>query len=1084
MATQRLIVTVHGIRTFGQWQERLRHLILERDPDVHVRNYSYGYFSVVAFMVPIFRWLAVRHFRIRLNELFKEFPNAEVSIFAHSFGTHLVAWGLRKSDPTLLPNISNIVLAGSVLKSTFSWSPLFTTNKVHRVVNDCAVDDNVLLLSQFLVLFTGMAGRIGFYGFSGTPLINRYFRGGHSGYFGTSSLDNAFMIQYWLPLLDGIVQAHDTRESRGILQGVKYTLLGLADPLKLVLYGALAGTAIFAGYINPRRLAEDQEHLAGAHSINSHIRALAADDSTSIRQQALLAIHSWRLHPNPESLQFLATAVSAVNLHHARFVATGDDLFVSQNGAWLVSFARHTRQLVVSRINDSGLEAIWSTTLPDLGDEIFSVSLAVSDDGRHAASLVDHATEDGRSQILQIFAAGGKQQTPAPSAHEIFRLGGPDAARYLSFDVLRFSRSGSYLWGDHYKSYSSGMSDTFTYPLPFVCRLEDSSAQMLSVPQDLRTLRIGSLNVDVGADKYIALAIASAADTSTGTGTTTLSFYSSLDFHLIKSRSAPDGHQTSITFSKDADDLILTGGASFYTVIENWQSNAPQIVNANPTDSSIHGMHHAAVTFIPDRNALLVSGPVDLFDGNEHTPLAFVLEDWRSGSPSVVGKISNMGTVINQYRNTGDIKSVGIRGTQGLIVTVDLGKRITIWDLSLLLGRPRLHLNARALALQIPDDGSNILLGDADYSQPHSYPDRVLTVSGWREETPTIRTLLSYSDGDRSFSWLAVSPNGRFAARATAHENSRANGAYAIQLFSLPDGALIQELPLPKADSLAASSGQYRISSLLFSSDSQLIVVSTTDGTLTAWKLTDAGSFALTKIASFNEAADDFGLSVAVSPNQRDIAISAGTHIAVWLDWLSANPKLGSTLTVADEPDDPGIVTALAMSNNGTYLAAGTTHGAVRVWRDWQSRQPESVRSFETDIDPYFKKPARVMLIAFDPGSSAIAVLDRVALRVMRVGEATPTLLLPSHSDPSKGSVQTVRFTPDGRYVVVNGDEQPETLMYSLWRADDLVDLACRSLLLADLTDAERSRFLPASDHESTCLGLEPEPNIPDPFAG
>jgi hypothetical protein len=48
-----LIITVHGIRTFGQWQERLERLVTESTnlDDVEFINYKYGYFSVLAFII-------------------------------------------------------------------------------------------------------------------------------------------------------------------------------------------------------------------------------------------------------------------------------------------------------------------------------------------------------------------------------------------------------------------------------------------------------------------------------------------------------------------------------------------------------------------------------------------------------------------------------------------------------------------------------------------------------------------------------------------------------------------------------------------------------------------------------------------------------------------------------------------------------------------------------------------------------------------------------------------------------------------------------------------------------------------------
>ena len=155
---EKLIITVHGIRTFGQWQERLGSLLRQAAPNrVAVENYHYGYFSAIAFLIPLFRWLATRRFRIELSRIAHCYPERDISIVAHSFGTHLVGYGLRSIPKSERPRIENVILAGSVLRTNFSWGALLSDGSIKRVINDCGIDDSVLLLSETLVLLTGMA---------------------------------------------------------------------------------------------------------------------------------------------------------------------------------------------------------------------------------------------------------------------------------------------------------------------------------------------------------------------------------------------------------------------------------------------------------------------------------------------------------------------------------------------------------------------------------------------------------------------------------------------------------------------------------------------------------------------------------------------------------------------------------------------------------------------------------------------------------------------------------------------------------------------------------------------------------------
>ena len=139
-----LVLTVHGIRTFGQWQERLEKLLKAEDPFIEVFSYKYGYFSVLAFMIPFLRWLVTRRFRQDMLREIEKAQWARIDIVAHSFGTHLVAWGLYGIEPDKRPTIHTIILAGSVLKAGVPWRDCLGSS-VARVLNECGIDDSIQL---------------------------------------------------------------------------------------------------------------------------------------------------------------------------------------------------------------------------------------------------------------------------------------------------------------------------------------------------------------------------------------------------------------------------------------------------------------------------------------------------------------------------------------------------------------------------------------------------------------------------------------------------------------------------------------------------------------------------------------------------------------------------------------------------------------------------------------------------------------------------------------------------------------------------------------------------------------------------
>lgn len=252
---KRIVVTVHGIRTFGQWQDRLRALIANESEEIIVEPFRYGYFSALAFMLPVFRWFAVLFFRTRLRSLIRRYPDGRFTFVAHSFGTHLTIHGLQGLKRQDVPEIDLIILAGSVLRPNFNWPKFLLKLPCRRVINDCGVNDNVLLLSQFGVLLTGMAGRVGFYGFTGNDIVNRFFVGGHGHYFASSRHDqNYFMRTYWLPsIVNGAVpRLVDQRPPFGIFGGMTNAAVRFSDPFKLLFYGALIWFAYDGFYRQPR----------------------------------------------------------------------------------------------------------------------------------------------------------------------------------------------------------------------------------------------------------------------------------------------------------------------------------------------------------------------------------------------------------------------------------------------------------------------------------------------------------------------------------------------------------------------------------------------------------------------------------------------------------------------------------------------------------------------------------------------------------------------------------------------------------------------------------------------------------------
>ncbi|SDM54883.1 response regulator [Polaromonas sp. JS666] len=257
------LISVHGIRTFGQWQVRLRNLVEKNTDQVNFHTYKFGYFSSLLFLIPIARTYQVRRLRDRLESAIEAAHNQTLFIFCHSFGTYLVAHALKElvNAKVHFPSMT-LVLSGSVLESGFDWGFLTRDTRV-RIVNDCGADDKILWLSEAFVYGTGMAGRDGFHGFNNQALMNRYFNGGHSLYFD----GDEFMAKYWIPLItlhESKLAEIDERKNRNFFVGWGNNVVGLLGTIKAGFYWGLAALLIWlsmSGYLNILNTVNGNFHL-------------------------------------------------------------------------------------------------------------------------------------------------------------------------------------------------------------------------------------------------------------------------------------------------------------------------------------------------------------------------------------------------------------------------------------------------------------------------------------------------------------------------------------------------------------------------------------------------------------------------------------------------------------------------------------------------------------------------------------------------------------------------------------------------------------------------------------------------------
>lgn len=194
----KLLISVHGIRTFGQWQNTLTNIINENSNSIIHHSYKYNFFDILSFINPFIR-------RKKANELISKIKysidsniDKKIYLIGHSFGTYIIAKFIENN--AFENHIDLVILSGSVLSSEYDIQNKLSP-KVNKIINDCGTRDIILIINKIFIFGLGDSGRKGFLGVNSDKIINRYFKGGHSLYFEDNKNNINFMEENWIPYI-------------------------------------------------------------------------------------------------------------------------------------------------------------------------------------------------------------------------------------------------------------------------------------------------------------------------------------------------------------------------------------------------------------------------------------------------------------------------------------------------------------------------------------------------------------------------------------------------------------------------------------------------------------------------------------------------------------------------------------------------------------------------------------------------------------------------------------------------------------------------------------------------------------------
>jgi pimeloyl-ACP methyl ester carboxylesterase len=179
----KIVVTLHGIRTRGQWQKQVtpylaRHGLIPYHLD-------YGFLGVLSFVLPWTRANRVQWLRDELRDLMDRTGAKRVSVIAHSFGTWLALEALEAENGNL--RFDRVVLTGSIVRRDFPWEQTIRRKRWAQAVrNERAAGDWVVRAAELFARLAGpiapRAGASGALGFdAASDVVQQHtVAGGHS----------------------------------------------------------------------------------------------------------------------------------------------------------------------------------------------------------------------------------------------------------------------------------------------------------------------------------------------------------------------------------------------------------------------------------------------------------------------------------------------------------------------------------------------------------------------------------------------------------------------------------------------------------------------------------------------------------------------------------------------------------------------------------------------------------------------------------------------------------------------------------------------------------------------------------------
>lgn len=195
-----VVALIHGIRTRAEWADMVKAELAK--VEIEGCPLHYGFFNLFQFLAPF----GTRHRPIdrilrELQDLRVLYPNARISVIAHSFGTYVITEILRRQSHI---RIDKLLLCGGIVPTNFHWAMHeaqlgWDETQKYQAVNECGNRDIWAVLASSVTWGYGASGT---FGFGAARVRDRYHGGRYNAFRHSDYFDPAFVRKYWIPYLD------------------------------------------------------------------------------------------------------------------------------------------------------------------------------------------------------------------------------------------------------------------------------------------------------------------------------------------------------------------------------------------------------------------------------------------------------------------------------------------------------------------------------------------------------------------------------------------------------------------------------------------------------------------------------------------------------------------------------------------------------------------------------------------------------------------------------------------------------------------------------------------------------------------